>query len=371
MDGQTIKEFDNRTEYRFDGVLHREDDLPAIDFFNGTKKYFIHGLLSRGGGEPAIIYNYGRMEYYLNGVKHRDGDLPTTIFPNGTQKYSLNGMVGREGDKPAIVRGDGTLEYFKNGKRGRDNDMPAIVRVKGTLEYWQDDKRHREGDRPAVIHPNGTVEHWFHGECHRDGGKPAIIHYTGRVEHWVNGICLCDSNKSHSLDERETRINNGRGHHFNDGRYVKVGKNGKHRFYKKKRETIKESDPHDINGFYDRLGTISAEEVLSFISSNQGNCEEIINEYFGQKIKLNSIRYRIFIKEGYSCVRCSKKGVYFAVEKSKAHNTYGLNLYAIDDDEKEILMTVDHIIPASKGGTKSLKNLQPMCQLCNYKKGNS
>jgi 5-methylcytosine-specific restriction endonuclease McrA len=47
-----------------------------------------------------------------------------------------------------------------------------------------------------------------------------------------------------------------------------------------------------------------------------------------------------------------------------------LNLYAIKDG-LEVLMTSDHIIPRSKGGPTILENLQPMCHICNGRKGNN
>jgi 5-methylcytosine-specific restriction endonuclease McrA len=31
-------------------------------------------------------------------------------------------------------------------------------------------------------------------------------------------------------------------------------------------------------------------------------------------------------------------------------------------------MTIDHILPRSKGGKDTLENLQPMCSSCNAKK---
>jgi len=110
-----------------------------------------------------------------------------------------------------------------------------------------------------------------------------------------------------------------------------------------------------------------------------------LNEVFdkiGKSLKINGFKnipvknHRLlnFHKNGVKCVKCGISGKFFAVEKSKTIKSQNvnvglhLNLYAVKNGE-EILMTVDHIIPVSLGGTKDLNNLQTMCRDCNKKKG--
>ena len=91
---------------------------------------------------------------------------------------------------------------------------------------------------------------------------------------------------------------------------------------------------------------------------------------YGHEVKFGSTRLRVFMEKGFDCVNCGIRGQFFAIEKSsKLDNRPHLNLYAVDEGGNEVLMTKDHIIPKSKGGSDRMNNLQPMCEPCNQEKG--
>jgi hypothetical protein len=94
-------------------------------------------------------------------------------------------------------------------------------------------------------------------------------------------------------------------------------------------------------------------------------------EVFGVRVSLNSQRYNLFRNKGVKCTYCGREGKVFILEKShKSDISPHFNLYAIEPNGSLVLMTRDHIIPKSRGGSSIHTNLQPLCCKCNCKKDN-
>ena len=51
------------------GMLHRENDQPAIIHENGTQEWYFNGQRHRIN-KPAVVFPDGKEEWYCNGVLH-------------------------------------------------------------------------------------------------------------------------------------------------------------------------------------------------------------------------------------------------------------------------------------------------------------
>lgn len=80
-------------------------------------------------------------------------------------------------------------------------------------------------------------------------------------------------------------------------------------------------------------------------------------------------RLRVFWLKGLKCVYCNITGNAIIKSRNNAGQIhYDLYRYS---KQGRLLMTVDHILPKSLGGTNDIENLQPMCRKCNDRKGNT
>jgi 5-methylcytosine-specific restriction endonuclease McrA len=78
-------------------------------------------------------------------------------------------------------------------------------------------------------------------------------------------------------------------------------------------------------------------------------------------------RLSIFLKKGIKCnnPNCGRVGTKIIKWRDRGKNIHW-DIFTKDNK----LMTIDHIIPLSKGGTGKIENKQILCCTCNSKKGN-
>ncbi len=113
---------------------------------------------------------------------------------------------------------------------------------------------------------------------------------------------------------------------------------------------------------YDKLVKVPLEKVLPVIGGGE-QLQVTAEEY----VKVMSLRLRTF-KNSLVCVRCGLVGSHFWAERNGSEK-YHINLYSINKDGEDVLMTKDHILPRSRGGADIIENMQTMCENCNRKKG--
>lgn len=123
---------------------------------------------------------------------------------------------------------------------------------------------------------------------------------------------------------------------------------------------------------YERKETYPVEALLSIVEMHHTKKDTAL--FDGDPIKLGSDRYKLFKKKGVCCVTCGLVGTYFAKERSATKKqpkieSWHMNLYGINAEGEEVLMTKDHIVPRVLGGPDHIDNYQPMCQVCNSEKG--
>jgi hypothetical protein len=128
-----------------DGKAHRDDDLPAIEYANGSKAWYTNGNLHRDNGLPAIEYTNGDKNWYVNGNLHRDNGLPAIEYVDGSKEWYKNGKLHRDDDLPAIEFSIGSKAWYTNGKRYRYNNLPTIEYSSGYKDGYKDVKVYSTG----------------------------------------------------------------------------------------------------------------------------------------------------------------------------------------------------------------------------------
>ena len=129
----------------YEGKKHRENNLPAIIDGDSMEWYYEDKLHRYDNDQPAVMINrpkHGafRYEWFKNGLLHRDNDLPAIIDHIGNKEWYYNGVLHRDNDLPAVITYNGYKAWYVNGKNHRIR-KPAVIKENGDLEWYNNGNR--------------------------------------------------------------------------------------------------------------------------------------------------------------------------------------------------------------------------------------
>lgn len=108
-------------------------------------------------GGVVLLETY-KTVWKMNGLLHRDEDKPAIVLGDRKSWYK-QGQLHRE--KGPARKSDHGEEWWLDGKRHRVGG-PAICSDDGTESWWLDDQKHRL-DGPAVTTRQGNIQYWING----------------------------------------------------------------------------------------------------------------------------------------------------------------------------------------------------------------
>lgn len=113
------------------------------------------------------------------------------------------------------------------------------------------------------------------------------------------------------------------------------------------------------------LAHLSIDEGLKLIDG--ANLKSPPLYIHGERVKRSSDyqRFAVMSRGPLKCYCCGIEATHFSIERHRNDHVYHINCYSNDS-----MMTWDHIIPKSLGGSNHPDNGRVACEPCNGKRGN-
>ena len=104
------------------GKLHRDDDLPAIVYADGTKMWYQDGVLTRVNGGPSIEYPGGARCWY------KDGELRRFMQESDALYWYRDGMQIRDMQSDVVYSHARRITRFVRRCKGLRAKRQAAVK---------------------------------------------------------------------------------------------------------------------------------------------------------------------------------------------------------------------------------------------------
>jgi hypothetical protein len=169
-------------------ILHRRDDLPAIELSNGTKEWYIEGIRTRDTG-PAVIRFISNDKngsplfdqfWYTNDRFNRGDDLPAVMTYGGNQQVKITASYSRIGNTITLSFFHehnifpGTLINISNLTDEMVTKLYTVESVPTSLTLVVSETHPGPLVGTIVVNSPGCKEWWIEGIRTRVGG-PAIL----------------------------------------------------------------------------------------------------------------------------------------------------------------------------------------------------
>jgi hypothetical protein len=114
------------------------------------------------------------------------------------------------------------------------------------------------------------------------------------------------------------------------------------------------------------LGIYTPEEVWKLVDGKQSYVM-----VKGWRVHVHSRRLKMF-RNQTSCIMCGREGVGFKLARRELDSSKTAYFaFFGKKGKKQVLMTIDHWVPLSKGGSDRNHNRRVMCRDCNGKKSDT
>jgi hypothetical protein len=106
-------------------VMYYLNDLKTLGRLSRTSAT-MRAMVAKYQAIFPIVYNEF-LAWRKGSLLHRENDLPAIVRWNGSKEWYREGKLHRDKDKPAVDQVDGVQIWFKNGMLCRDAGGPFIV----------------------------------------------------------------------------------------------------------------------------------------------------------------------------------------------------------------------------------------------------